>query len=406
MKTSIFMLTLIHGKSTFSESFELVVENPLNRMKAFMAVVTITLCACFTGYYGFLLFYFGRGFRRLTPGFGRKTPSVTVVCSARNEEKNLHGLLRCLSLQTYPKAKLEFILADDRSDDATPALLEQFAREHSNAKVLRIPNEEKCTSPKKHAIAKAVARASGRIILTTDADCLPGPEWIREMVRCYDAETGMVLGYAPYRTDGPYDTFFHKLLALEYFTMGAVASATVSMGHPSTCNGANLSYRREAFDRVGGYGDGNRWLSGDDDLFMQRIHSKTDWKIRFAASRQAAVPNAPPRNLREFIRQRIRFSSKHLAYPPRMIAALSGVYGFYVCLLGLSIASCFASDLLGVCAAMWLVKTAAEVPFLIRAQKALEDRRLLKYYLILMPFHLLYTVFIPFLGRFVKPKWK
>jgi hypothetical protein len=89
-----------------------------------------------------------------------------------------------------------------------------------------------------------------------------------------------------------------------------------------------------------------------------------------------------------------------------MIAALSGVYGFYVCLLGLSIASCFAADLLGVCAAMWLVKTAAEVPFLIRAQKALEDRRLLKYYFMLMPFHLLYTVFIPFLGRFVQPKWK
>jgi len=399
------MLTLIHGKSTFSESFGLIV-NPINRMKAFMAVVTITLCACFTGYYGFLLFYYGRGFRRLTPGSGRETPSVTVVCSARNEEKNLSGLLRCLSLQTYPKERLEFILVDDRSVDATPALLEQFAREHPNAEVLRIPNEDKSTSPKKHAIAKAVARASGQIILTTDADCLPGPEWIAGIVRCYEAEIGMVLGYAPYRTDGPFDTFFHKLLALEYFTMGAVAAATVSMGHPSTCNGANLSFRKEVFDKIGGYGDGKKLLSGDDDLFMQSVASKKDWKIRFAASRQSAVPNAPPRNLREFIRQRIRFSSKHLAYPPRMIAALSGVYGFYVCLLGLSIASCFAAELRVACIAMWLSKTAAEVPFLIRAQKALEDRNLLKYYFMLMPFHLLYIVFIPFLGRFVQPKWK
>jgi cellulose synthase/poly-beta-1,6-N-acetylglucosamine synthase-like glycosyltransferase len=406
MKTSIFMLTLIHGKSTFSESFEPVVENSLNRMKAFMTFVTVTLCACLTGYYGFLLFYFGRGFRRMAPGSGKETPSVTVVCSARNEEKNLPGLLRCLSIQTYPKEKLEFILVDDRSDDATPALLEEFAREHPNAKVLRIPKDEKNASPKKNAIAKALANASGDIILTTDADCLPGPEWIAGIIRCYDAETGMVLGYAPYRTDGPYDAFFHKLLALEYFTMGALAAATASMGHPSTCNGANLSFRKKVFNEVGGYGDGKKWLSGDDDLFMQRIHSKTDWKIRFAASTGAAVPNNPPRNLREFIRQRIRFSSKHLAYPPRMIAVLSGVYLFYVSLLTLTLASFFVKTLPVFCGALWLVKIVAEMSFLTASKKRMEKRPLLKYYFVLIPFHLLYIVFIPILGQIVRPQWK
>jgi cellulose synthase/poly-beta-1,6-N-acetylglucosamine synthase-like glycosyltransferase len=379
---------------------------PLNRKEKFMAVMTVILCAVFTGYYCFLLFYFKSGFRRLPPGPGDETPSVTVVCSARNEEVNLPGLLRCLSLQKYPMEKLEFVLVDDRSSDGTAALLEQFARTHPHARTLRIPVGEKSGSPKKRAITKAVALASGRIILTTDADCLPGPEWITGIVRCYDAETGMVLGYAPYRTDGPYDTFFHRLLALEYFTMGAVAAATASMGHPTTCNGANLSFRKEAFDGVGGYGDGEKWLSGDDDLFMQRIHSMTDWKIRFAPSKKSAVPNAPPRNLRAFIRQRIRFSSKHLAYPSRMVAALGGVYGFYVCLLGLTVAAFFAADLRAACISMWLVKTAAEIPFLVRAQKILEDRKLLKYYAVLMPFHLLYIVFIPFLGRIVQPKWK
>jgi hypothetical protein len=52
----------------------------------------------------------------------------------------------------------------------------------------------------------------------------------------------------PYRTDGIYGTLFHKLLALEYFTMGAVTAATAATGHPSTCNGANFSFRKKVFD--------------------------------------------------------------------------------------------------------------------------------------------------------------
>lgn len=371
-----------------------------------MTSVLIALSVLTTGYYVFLFIYLGRGLRHLSGAAGKETPTVTVACSARNEETNLSGLLECLSRQTHPEEMTEFILVDDRSTDRTPLIIEEFTRTHPNSLMLRIPPDDKSLSPKKHALAKAIEKASGEVILTTDADCLPGPDWVKEMIRCYDPETGMVLGYAPYRTDGIYNTLFHKLLALEYLAMGAVAAATASAGHPSTCNGANFSFRKKAFDQVGGYGDGRKWLSGDDDLLMQRIHSKTGWKIRFAASANTAVPNNPPRNLREFIRQRIRFSSKHLAYPPRMIAALSGVYLFYVCLLVLTFASPFLKALPAFCGAVWLVKTIAELCFLAAFQKRIAERRLLKYYVVLAPFHLLYVIFIPILGQIVRPKWK
>jgi cellulose synthase/poly-beta-1,6-N-acetylglucosamine synthase-like glycosyltransferase len=371
-------------------------------MTAALTIAGLSL-ACF---YVFLSLYFGRGLRLLSPGNRTETPSVTVVCSARNEEANISCLLERLALQTYPAEKTEFILVDDRSSDRTPRLIADFVCRHSNASMLRIGADEASPSPKKYALARAIERASGELILTTDADCLPGPEWIAELVRCYDPETGMVLGYAPYRTDGIYGSLFHKLLALEYFTMGAVAAATSAAGHPSTCNGANFSFRRAVFEEVGGYGDGRKWLSGDDDLLMQRVRAKTGWKIRFAASKNASVPNNPPRNIREFILQRIRFSSKHLAYPPRMIAVLSGVYLLYACLLIMTAASFFVKGLALFCCLAWTAKIVAELSFLIPFRRRMEDRKLLKYYMLLTPFHLLYVVFIPVLGQIVRPRWK
>jgi len=371
-----------------------------------MTDLGITAGVLLTCYYVFLAWFFGRGLRRLSEVAGEVAPRVTVVCSARNEEKNLPGLLECLSRQTYPREKTEFILVDDRSTDRTFGIIEEFMRTRPGAVALRIPREEETPSPKKHALAKAIELASGELILTTDADCLPGPDWVKEMVRYYDAGTGMVLGYAPYRTDGIYDTLFHKLLALEYLAMGSVAAATACTGHPSTCNGANLSFRKEAFEQVGGYGDGRKWLSGDDDLLMQRIHSRTGSQIRFAASPLAAVPNNPPLNIGEFVRQRIRFSSKHLAYPPAMIAVLSGVYLFYVSLLILTLAAFFAQTLAPYCVAVWLAKIAAELSFLAPFQRRMEKRRLLKYYFLLAPFHLPYVVFFPVLGQVIRPRWK
>jgi cellulose synthase/poly-beta-1,6-N-acetylglucosamine synthase-like glycosyltransferase len=371
-----------------------------------MVLFLIITASVLTVYYIFLVLYFERGLDRLGGAGNSELPFVSLIVAARNEQGNLPALLERLERQTYPADRLEILLVDDRSTDRTPVLMERFASGRSGVKVVRIQEGEPHPSPKKRAISRAVEIAAGEIILTTDADCLPGPDWAREMARRFDPETGVVLGYAPYRTDGPYGSFFHRLLGLEYFAMGAVAAATAGMGRPSTCNGANFSFRKKAFEEVGGYGSAGKWLSGDDDLLLQRIRSKTQWKIRFAASPEAAIPNNPPGNFREFARQRIRFSSKHLAYPAGMVAVLSGVYLFYLCLLVLTISAFFIFILIPLCAYIWLVKIAVEIRFLAKAQKLLENRPLLKYYSILAPLHLVYVVLFPILGQTIRPKWK
>ena len=50
-------------------------------------------------------------------------PFVSIVIAARNEEKNLPGLLDDLINQEYPYDKFEIIIIDDRSYDSTPKIL-------------------------------------------------------------------------------------------------------------------------------------------------------------------------------------------------------------------------------------------------------------------------------------------
>ncbi len=358
-------------------------------------------------YYAVLLIHFTRGFSRLRrPERPIPQPTVSVIVPARNEIRCLPRLLRCLEQQNYPGRLTQIILVDDRSSDGTHRLMVRFAAGRRNVRVLRVRRSDGLVSPKKAALTRGIAAASGRIILTTDADTLPGPSWIREIVRWYDSGTAAVIGYAPYRIDPPYDGFFHRLLALEYLSMGAVAASTAGMGSPSTCNGANFSFRRDVFRKLNGYGKTGRWLSGDDDLFMQRIVQETELSVRFAADPAAAVFTDPPAGFRDFVRQRIRFSSKHLAYPAGMIAVLSGVYLFYAFLLAATLAASMNPDWIPGLLAVWAVKTIFEIRFLRAGAANLDDRKLLRYYFSMLPFHLLYVVLFPILGQILKPRWK
>jgi cellulose synthase/poly-beta-1,6-N-acetylglucosamine synthase-like glycosyltransferase len=372
--------------------------------------VFLTICAiitfCLIIGYDFLAFSFRKGFvaaEKTEPSSHR--PMVTIIVPAHNEEKTLPRLLDCLSRQVYPRENTEIFLVNDRSTDLTAELMGGFVSQHKYTKVFHIDTTPAGISPKKHAIATAISHASGEIIFTTDADASPKPGWISGMVRRYDEQTGMVLGYAPYRTDGPFRTLFHRLLALDYFAMGAVAAAGAGVNHPVTCNGANLSYRKCVFDEVGGFGETAKYVSGDDDLLLHRIHEKTDWKIRFCTDPETVVFNDPPGTIWRFIRQRIRFASKHLAYPWKVRAVLAAVYVLHVLLLVLLTGSIFSLSHLPFFLALFGMKAGCELFFLYRGYHLLEKRNLLILYPVAAIPYLFYVVLFPLLGQIIRSRW-
>ena len=56
-------------------------------------------------------------------------PSVSLIFAARDEEEKLPGALATLAALDYPH--LEIIAVDDRSEDATGRILDEFAAAHS-----------------------------------------------------------------------------------------------------------------------------------------------------------------------------------------------------------------------------------------------------------------------------------
>jgi cellulose synthase/poly-beta-1,6-N-acetylglucosamine synthase-like glycosyltransferase len=130
--------------------------------------------------YFFGSIYLTAGLRRLTYQTTDNTPIVSVIVPMHNEQNNVEGCLCSLLHQQYPKDKLEIIVVNDRSTDKTGAVLEKYSRENKNLQLIRIEELPPGFAPKKYAIDTAIrSRASGEIILLTDADGRPGPLWIK-----------------------------------------------------------------------------------------------------------------------------------------------------------------------------------------------------------------------------------
>ena len=119
-------------------------------------------------------------------------PNVSVVIAARNESKNLSGLLDDLTFQDYPKNKLEIIIADDRSTDNTWKIITNFRNEYLNFRGIQITNKSNKMTPKKHALSEAISTARGSIILSTDGDCRVATTWVSSMLAELESSTGIV----------------------------------------------------------------------------------------------------------------------------------------------------------------------------------------------------------------------
>lgn len=369
-----------------------------------MIIITIFLLFLLTAYC-LLLLFFRCGFAGCRNCYSSQNPPVSVIIPAHNEENSLPRLLKSLSSQNYPRELYTIILVDDRSRDKTADIMKNFASLHSNVKIIRINNTLPHVSPKKRAILEAIKISTADIIITTDADTSLSPGWIRGIASSYTKNIGMVLGYAPYRTDHPFNSLFHRILAFEYFVLGSVAAATAGMGIPVTCNGANLSYRKKIFEKIGGFGDTIKWMSGDDDLLLHRFRLSGLTKIKYTTLKDTPVFNDPPENFKSFIRQRIRFSSKHIAYPLKIKIFLFLIYLVNLSAAGLIISAVFFPDLLALLLFFLLIKSTFELMFLIPAQKLLEHRSLLKYYPLTAIPHIFYVIIFPLLGLLMPKKW-
>ena len=140
---------------------------------------------------------------------------------------------------------------------------------------------------------------------------------------------------------------------------------------------------------------------------MHKIFNHYPDKVSFLKSVDAIVQTKPADSLKEFLNQRIRWASKADKYTDNKITGvLLLVYLFNVWILLLGVLSFFYPYLFFWFIGVLCAKTIVELFFLIPVAQFFKKGKLLLWFPVAQPFHILYTIIAGWLGKFGSYQWK
>jgi glycosyltransferase involved in cell wall biosynthesis len=269
----------------------------LNFTLYFFAGVVVVQMFYYLGIFGKLAFW---GPAKINP---KKIPVSVIVC-AKNEAENVKRLVPLLASQNYPD--FEIVLIDDASSDETLEIFEEFEKEYSNIRIVKVQNNEAFWGNKKFALTLGIKAARKEYLLFTDADCYPtGDNWITEMSCNFTMQKTIVLGYGAYeKVPG---SFLNKLIRFETLLTAVQYFSWARAGKPYMGVGRNLAYKREEFFKVDGYRDHLKIRSGDDDLFINQVARKKNTTI--SISPDSFTYSTPKKAFTEWFHQKRRHVS-------------------------------------------------------------------------------------------------
>lgn len=334
-----------------------------------------------------------------------KSTKVSVLIAARNEEWHIGKTIEDLLKQNYDSDLFEIIVINDHSTDETANIVKFYAGD--GIKLINLYEEKPLNSYKKKAIQTAIAQASGDLIITTDADCRMGENWLKTIVNFYE-ENGYKMISSPVAYFDERN-LFEKCQTLEFSYLIGLGASTIGNNMPSTCNGANLAYERKAFDEVGGFKGIDNLASGDDELLLHKMVAKYGHKIGFLKNSDAIVYTRAKSSLKDFIQQRKRWASKSTSYKNKRIVLL----GLVMWLFNLSIivnailSAIFPNSLFFQLFAVQLAaKILVEAIFLIGVTGFFKRKQLLVLLPLTSILHIIYIVYIGIAGNSGKYNWK
>jgi cellulose synthase/poly-beta-1,6-N-acetylglucosamine synthase-like glycosyltransferase len=369
---------------------------------ALLSILSLSL----TGLFLLVNIYIIRGWNALKypqikpDGFSTK---VTVLIAARNEEEKIHLTIEDILAQDYPKHLTEIIIVDDHSTDRTSAIISSYAER--GVQLLQLNEDKPLNSYKKKAIAEAIKLSGGDLMVATDADCRMGTKWLATVVGYFETEN-------PVMISSPVSYFeekslFERMQSLEFYSLIATGGAFIGNNRASTCNGANLAYRKDVFYEVGGFKGIDDLASGDDELLLQKVAQRFPGQIGFLKLYDAIVFTHGKADLKAFLQQRRRWASKSVKYKDKKVVALVvGLWLFNVSLLFNFVAGFFNAYFFKLFAMQFLLIFVLEMFLLYPVTKFFKRRKLLWLLAISIPLYVVYFVYIGLLGNKGKYHWK
>ncbi|MFQ5442504.1 MAG: glycosyltransferase [Thermodesulfobacteriota bacterium] len=192
-------------------------------------------------------------------------PDFSVVVPAFNSEKTLGRCLGALFNQSCPKKRYEVIVVDDGSTDGSAEAAKSFPVRYFFQK----------NAGPASARNLGAREAKGAVILFTDADCVAGRDWIKEMTEPFRAGPEVTAVKGAYRTEQK--SLVARFAQLEFEERFELLKKTPSIDMVDTYSAA---YRREVFLETGGF-DTNFPVANNEDTELSYRLSKAGHKMVF-----------------------------------------------------------------------------------------------------------------------------
>lgn len=208
---------------------------------------------------------------------------MSVIVPVRNGAASLPPLLDSLARQTLDQRRFEVIIVDNDSNDGTA----DVARKHG-ARVVGEP-----VANRSRARNSGAAAASTRLFAFTDADCIPAPSWLEELLN-HAQLASLVAGDVRLRT-GQDPNAIERFESLWRFGQ----AAWVEQGWAAT---ANLLVHADAFEAIGGFDPTWRHIGEDVDFCFRARQAGHD----LAYCREAVVEHDGEREWGPLLRRCFR----------------------------------------------------------------------------------------------------
>ena len=168
------------------------------------------------------------------------SPRVSVIIPAYNEGERVLNAIRSALTQDYPD--FEVIVVDDGSEDSTFEVASSVR--DPRLRVYRVGHGGKA-----RALNFGLSKASGEVIVTTDADSRLERDAVRELVRRFYSDEVLAVG-GQVRVAG--SSFLEMAQDAEHLRIAMFRRAK-ELDDLSVAPGPVSAFRREALERIGGF---------------------------------------------------------------------------------------------------------------------------------------------------------
>ena len=371
----------------------------LNAQFTTAPIAELLFVAAFIVFCGIQVYYYFKYFfplsQHIPPTNSTQTEGVSVIIAAKNEAATIENCIKQLVKQSY--TNFEIVVVNDYSEDRTLSILEGL----KSSSLVVLNNE--LLSGKKSALSQGIEVAKHKLLLFTDADCIPNSEkWISNMARHFSVEKDIVLGFGAFQKEG---TLLNRLIrfegfigALQYFGFANAGKAYMGVGR-------NLAYRKSIFQSIGGFAEHQTILSGDDDLLVNK--AATSVNISIEMEEESHTTTEAEHSWKRFILQKRRQLSAGAHYKKKDKVRLA-IFGassflFYTLFVTLLVISPFKLVIIGI----FVMKQFLQYLFFKRIAVRLKADDLLPFVFILEPIYIFSLTVIGVSTWFWKVKqWK